>query len=133
MREVVKAVIHKDHKYLFQLRDNDASISYPNIWSFFGGGVDEGENYEEALKRELIEELSWCPDKLFYLARSTNKKVNCNIIYYIVQCEAPEHSLVLGEGQAMGWFTIDEVMGLNNISDEVLTIIKQACNSIKSL
>ena len=133
MREVVKAVIYKDHKYLFQLRDNDASISYPNIWSFFGGGVDEGENYEEALKRELIEELSWCPDKLFYLAKSTNKKENCNITYYIAHCETPEKRLILGEGQAMRWFTIKEVMDLDNIPDGLPTVIELACNRIKSL
>ena len=83
MQEVVKAVIYKDGKYLFQLRDNDASISYPNKWSFFGGEVDKGENLEEALKRELVEELHWCPSKFFYLAKDTDKMTNCNISYYL--------------------------------------------------
>ena len=135
MRKVVKAVIYKDNKYLFQLRDNDASISYPNKWSFFGGELDEGENFEEALKRELVEELFWCPDKLFYLAKDTDKKVNCSINYYIVYCGAPENRLVLSEGQDMGWFTIKEVMDLDNICRPkiVRSLIKKAHNYINSI
>mgnify|MGYP001327503498 CR=1 FL=1 len=46
MRDVVKAVIYRHHKYLLQLRDCNPAISYPNTWSLFGGGVDEGENIE---------------------------------------------------------------------------------------
>jgi len=126
MREVVKAVIYKDDKYLLQLRDNDPAISYPNTWSFFGGEVDEGEYFEEALKRELEEELSLHPDELFFLDKFTNKKVNCNITYYMVNCEAPEGSLVLGEGQAMDWFTLEEVLGLSNTPGEIKSIIRQA-------
>ena len=135
MREIAKAVIHKNHEYLFQLRDNDASISYPNKWSFFGGEVDKGENFEEALKRELVEELHWCPNKFFYLAKDTDKMTNCNINYYVVHCELPDHKLVLGEGQAMKWFTIKEVMDLDNICrpNVVRTLIKKANNRIKSL
>ena len=135
MREVVKAVIYKDNKYLLQLRDNNPATSYPNTWSFFAGEVDEGEDFEEALERELVEELFWCPDKLFYLAKDTDKKVNCSINYYIVYCGAPENRLVLGEGQAMGWFTIKEVMDLDNICRPkiVRSLIKEAHNCINSL
>jgi len=133
MREVVKAVIFKDHKYLLQLRDNDPAISYPNTWSFFGGEVDEGEKFEEALKRELEEELSWHPNELFFLNKITNKKVDCNITYYMVNCDAPEDSLVLGEGQAMDWFCLEEVLGLSNTAGEIKNIIRQAaCRFSKS-
>ena len=131
MCEVVKAVIYKDHKYLLQLRDNDPAISYPNTWSFFGGAVEEGESFEEALKRELEEELSWQPDELFFLDKITNKKVDCNITFYIVNCQAPEDSLVLGEGQAMDWFTLEEVLDLSNTAAETKSIIRQAAYRLK--
>ena len=135
MREIAKAVIHKNHKYLFQLRDNDDSISYPNKWSFFGGEVDKGENFEEALKRELLEELHWCTNKLSFLAKDTDKMTNCNINYYLVHCELPDHKLILGEGQAMKWFTIQEIMDLDSICrpNFVKTLIKQAHKNIKTL
>ena len=135
MREIAKAVIHKNHKYLFQLRDNDASIPYPNKWSFFGGEVDKDENFEETLERELLEELHWCPNKFFYLAKDTDKMNNCNINYYLVHCELPDHKLILGEGQAMKWFTIQEIMDLDSICrPNVLRImIKQAHKHIKTI
>ena len=65
--EVVKAVIIKKGKFLLQLRDNNPAITYPNNWVFFGGGVNHGEKHEDALKRELIEELGWMPQKFYYL------------------------------------------------------------------
>ena len=133
VRSIAKAVIHKNHKYLFQLRDNDASIPYPNKWSFFGGEVDKDENFEEALKRELLEELHWCPNKFFYLAKDTDKTTNCNINYYLVPYELPDHKLILGEGQAMKWFTINQIMDLNSICRPYVLkkIIKQADSLIK--
>ena len=132
---VKNITFYNDYKYLLQLRDNNPATSYPNTWSFFAGEVDEGEDFEEALERELVEELFWCPDKLFYLAKSTNKKDNCNITYYIVHCETPEKRLILGEGQAMKWFTIQEIMDLDSICrpNILITMIKQAHNRIKSL
>lgn len=126
MREVVKAVIYKDDKYLLQLRDDDPAISCPNTWSFFGGEVDEGEYFEEALKRELEEELFWHPDELFFLDKFANKKCNCNITYYIVNCEVTEGSLVLGEGQAMGWFSSEEISDLSNTPGGIKSIINKA-------
>ena len=132
MRDVVKAVIYKDHKYLLQLRDNDSAISYPNTWSFFGGEADKGENFENALKRELEEELSWRPDEYFPLGKSQNKKTNCNITYYLIHCEAPEGSLVLGEGQAMDWFTLEEILTLSNTTWGVKNIISKSARHFDS-
>jgi len=104
IQELVKAVIFKEGKFLLQLRDNNPTIAYPNTWTFFGGGVDEGEKLEEALKWELKKELGWCPQEFKYLIKVMNKTVNCNITHYLVQCKVPDDRLCLGEGRAMGWF-----------------------------
>jgi len=133
MREVVKAIIYKDQKYLLQLRDNKPSILCPNTWAFFGGGVKNGEGFVEAIKRELTEELSWFPEKLFYLAKSKDSRFDCINTYYIAHCEVPEHALVLGEGQAMEWFTIDDVMKLTNTPDMVVLMLKKAHKHINNL
>jgi len=106
MYDVVKAVIYRKGHFLLQLRDNDPSVAYPNTWSFFGGGVDEGESHKEALYRELEEELCWHPDEIQFLDKSRDEKVNCNITYYLARCDVPADKLMLGEGQAMGWFSI---------------------------
>ena len=133
MREVVKAIIYKDQKYLLQLRDNKPSILCPNTWALFGGDVKNGEGFVEAMKRELTEELSWFPEKLFYLAKYKDSKFDCINTYYIAHCEVPEHALVLGEGQAMEWFTIDDVMKLTNTPDMVVLMLKKAHKHINNI
>lgn len=47
-----------NHKLLIYLRDNKPEISFPNHWDLFGGIVEEGETAEQALLRELKEELN---------------------------------------------------------------------------
>jgi len=132
-QEVVKAVIIKEEKFLLQLRDNKPTISYPNNWAFFGGGVDYGEKHEEALKRELIEELGWYPKKFKYLTKYRNKTVNCNITYYLMHYDLDKNKLCLGEGQAMNWFLSNEIMALNNKPDEIEIVVKMANQYLKSI
>ena len=125
-QEVVKAVIFKEEKFLLQLRDNNPNIFYPNTWAFFGGGVDAGEEHEEALKRELIEELGWCPQIFKYLSKVKNITANCYITHYLIHCSLHDDQLILGEGQAMGWFSLDEIVGLSNKPDEIENVVKMA-------
>lgn len=44
-------------KLLIYLRDDKPEISFPNHWDLFGGIVENGESPEEALVREVGEEL----------------------------------------------------------------------------
>jgi 8-oxo-dGTP pyrophosphatase MutT (NUDIX family) len=46
-----------DAGYLVQLRDKKPNIFFPGHWGVFGGAVDAGETPEQALRRELREEL----------------------------------------------------------------------------
>jgi len=57
--DAVAAVIRVDDgRYLLQKRDEKQGIWYPGHWGCFGGGVDDGELPEQALQRELLEELN---------------------------------------------------------------------------
>jgi len=64
---VAAILVHEDGRILMQLRDDRPDIWYPNHWGLFGGAVEEGESPEEALCRELYEELELVkqPSKLF--------------------------------------------------------------------
>lgn len=46
-----------DHKLLIYQRDDKPGIAYPNHWDLFGGIIEEGESPEQALVREVQEEL----------------------------------------------------------------------------
>ena len=52
--EIVCACIFQNEKVFIAKR----STTYKGIWEFPGGKVEKGETYEEALKREIKEELN---------------------------------------------------------------------------
>jgi 8-oxo-dGTP pyrophosphatase MutT (NUDIX family) len=56
---VAALLVLEDGRYVMQLRDFKAHIFYPGHWGLFGGAVDGSESDEEALRRELHEELGF--------------------------------------------------------------------------
>ena len=55
MIDVVAVVIVKDNKFLITRRA--PKLNLEGMWEFPGGKIEKGETPEEALKRELAEEL----------------------------------------------------------------------------
>ena len=56
MIKVVAAIIYNDNKFLIAKRNYQKSQG--GLWEFPGGKVELGETNEEALKREIKEELN---------------------------------------------------------------------------
>lgn len=128
---VVIAIIKEGNKFLltkrkeFQGRDK----KYHGLWQFPGGGINFGETPEQALNREMMEELGieikllnespkvmcevrdyWQGIFLIYLARLKNK--NCKIK---LNKEASEY----------GWFSLEEIKKLKR-----LPLTYEACKEI---
>jgi 8-oxo-dGTP pyrophosphatase MutT (NUDIX family) len=92
----------------FLLHRND----YKPSWSLMSGGVDEGETILEALKREIIEELSINPNLIRYEfihkeipPFSTNKEFN----YYKGYVSNEFDAKLDHENLDCGWFDIDNL------------------------
>ena len=68
MKEIAQALIFDSAaRLLIYLRDDKADIPYPNHWDFFGGHVEANEHPEQALVREVKEELGIeCREWRFY-------------------------------------------------------------------
>ena len=106
--EVSQALICKNDYFLIQLRDFKSSIESPGHWGFFAGHIENGENAEQTMWRELHEELCWQPERFCFLG---------NIIYgngkmHVFQCELKEDvkTLSLQEGEEIDVFTEKEII-----------------------
>jgi 8-oxo-dGTP diphosphatase len=62
--EVALAMLQREGRWLMQLRDENPTIVAPGCWGLFGGHLEAGETPEQALRRELLEEISWQPPDL---------------------------------------------------------------------
>ncbi len=109
----VKAFIVFEGKVLLILRDNIPTIAYPNYWNLPGGGVEDGEDFDTALRRELGEEISVIPANIVRMGTETfdDKRV---VIRYLSRLDTEEVArLKLGdEGQEMKFCTVDETLQL---------------------
>ena len=67
---MVGAIIHNEaNEILCALRSN--AMSLPNLWEFPGGKIEEGEQPQETLIREIKEELD-CDIEVFELVEDTS-------------------------------------------------------------
>jgi 8-oxo-dGTP diphosphatase len=56
--DVALAMLHRDDRWLLQLRDDIPGIIAPGCLGLFQGHLDPGEMQEQALWRELLEEIN---------------------------------------------------------------------------
>jgi 8-oxo-dGTP diphosphatase len=126
----VKALIYRPNgSILLQQRDDKPDLPFAGRWTFFGGQVEPGENLVDALRRELLEELGCLPglvgDELFRWNWHGVQPAHNH--FFSVRCDVSDEALVLNEGQAMGWFSLDELTGLSTtpvITDNMFHIAR---------
>lgn len=97
--EVAIAILHRDGKFLMQLRDDIPGIIYPGHWGLFGGHIEPGESADTAVHRELLEEIGYTATNLTPFGRYDDDKVIRHV--YQGQLEVELSALVLSEGWDM--------------------------------
>jgi 8-oxo-dGTP diphosphatase len=100
-----------ESKILLQHRTKDAP-TYPDHWAFFGGGIEASESAEQAVRRESFEELGYelTAPRLFVAQKFIYRGSEHTKHVFVEQYNGA--TLILGEGQAMGWFLASETRGL---------------------
>ena len=106
-RAVAIAILHQDNQFLLQLRDDIPGIPYPGYWAFFGGHLELGEAPEDAIQRELLEEIGYQPPVLAKFGIYADDKVVRHVFHGPLTVGTD--ALVLGEGWDFGFFTIEDI------------------------
>ena len=101
-------LLNSNNEVLLLLRDNKIEIPFPNMWDIPGGKVEEGESPEQALRREMMEEMSinnLGEIKLFKIIASEN--ITDNIFWKRINLNLRE--IELNEGQVLGYFDLKKI------------------------
>jgi 8-oxo-dGTP pyrophosphatase MutT (NUDIX family) len=111
------------------LQDREGISKFGEEWSFFGGKVEPGEPIEEAVVREIKEELNHELEHHTYIGHLTHRDPDggkAEVHYFIKEIEHLNDFTVL-EGGGMRLFTLDEAKALNMMpgSDVTLQMLEE--------
>ena len=113
MIEISQVLLFDRHNRLVvYLRDDNPDIPFPNHWDFFGGHLEAFEHPEQALVREVREEVGFELERwnFFRVYHCTKGDVYPNIKHiYWAQIDRAAAELTLNEGQRLMSLGRDEV------------------------
>lgn len=104
--EVVAAIIKKEDKIFITRR---ASGDFADMWEFPGGKIERLESREEALIREIKEELELDIDVLEFLTTIDYDYSNFHLTMHCFICEISGGKLNLNAHNDSKWITLDEL------------------------
>ena len=105
--EVVAAVIKKGNKYFCAQRKDQGELA--KKWEFPGGKIELGETREEALAREIKEELNTIIYVKDYLITVRHEYIGFNLTMHAFLCDVIEGELEISEHIDKKWLTKDEM------------------------
>lgn len=126
MKKIAQVLLFDRHgRLLIYLRDDKPDIPFPNHWDFFGGHVEEGEKPEQALVREVKEELGFALQQWHffgeYLCTQGDAYPNIKYLYW-GKIDQVAEDLTLYEGQRLLSITAEQRKNLKfaNILGQIL-------------
>ena len=111
--EVVAAIIKQDGEVLCVQRGEHAKDYISFKWEFPGGKVEVGENREEALVREIQEELAAEIHELQYLMTVEHSYPDFHLTMHAYICALKNGEITLREHVDMKWLSTEELNELD--------------------
>ena len=101
MTNVVAAIIKKNNKYLIVQRNRKKHLGLK--WEFPGGKVQKNETFEEALAREIKEELNIKISLQDKITEEKYKDEKIDIILHYYLCTQESGTIKLSEHEDLAW------------------------------
>ena len=98
---VVAAIIKRDKQYLIVQRNKNKHLGLK--WEFPGGKLYENESFEEALKREIQEELNITINIHEKIAEEKYQDEKIDIILHYYLCTYESGTMKLNEHEDFSW------------------------------
>ena len=98
---VVAAIIRKDNQYLIVQRNRNKHLGLK--WEFPGGKVHENETFQEALIREIKEELNITINMHEKIGREKYKDKKIDIMLHYYLCSYESGTIRLNEHEDLAW------------------------------
>lgn len=125
---VVGAVIIKDQKILCAQRGETKTLAYK--WEFPGGKIEKGETAEEALKREIDEEMK-CKIEVLDQIEHTVYEYDFGIVHLTTfYCRLTEGKPILTEHVDMRWLPKEELPQLDWAPADIPAVEKIAAEKL---
>ncbi|OGG58814.1 hypothetical protein A2765_00335 [Candidatus Kaiserbacteria bacterium RIFCSPHIGHO2_01_FULL_56_24] len=102
------------YEFYLQMRDEQAPV-HPNMFSVFGGGIEEGEALLKALYREAKEELDYQPEHIEYLSDFETGYASFSVFIERVGADF-ESKITVHEGKYGAFLTFDDIVKSQAIS-----------------
>lgn len=126
--EVVAAIIYFQNKILCVQRPKNKLTYISEKFEFPGGKIESGETKEEALSRELLEELKIAVDiKSFYLT-VVHEYPDFELTMHSFKCEAETNEFILIEHIAYRLLGVEELTGLDWAAADIPIMEKLVAN-----
>jgi 8-oxo-dGTP diphosphatase len=111
----VSAFLHNGRgEVLVQLRDSKPGLRFPRCWSTLGGAMEAGESPEQAMQRELIEEIEICPPLTFWRTFDhryayRGQEVEVQVHAFTGLLDIPAEAVRLHEGERVAWLNAADI------------------------
>ncbi len=100
-------LLNSCNQVLLFLRDNKASIPFPNMWDLLGGLLENGESPEDGVRREILEEIELELGSINFFKEYDFDNRSIYIFWKKIDLDLAKTKL--NEGQRLAYFSEEDI------------------------
>jgi 8-oxo-dGTP diphosphatase len=123
----VSLIVFYDEDKKILLQERKGMSKFGEEWAFFGGQAESNETPEQALKREILEELNFNLKEFDFVGKFTKQMTPEKLAHKFVFTSPVKDNFkkfTLAEGSSMKWFSIEETEKLKMMPGDIEIIQK---------